>query len=212
MLSDKTGTLTQNLMKLRRCSIGEYIFGAPLIAPNSEVNMQNEGSHVSNPITISIARDPIKDMTIRQVNENQQELEAEAESDWLPLGSIEQLLPRASTPSTASILPSSRFQLNQISPIDFFRNLAVCNTVMLMPDVRTGFLNVTDLKSLESCLEAESPDEVALVLAAAEHANVLLVRYVLTHTLTLTLTHSLTHALTHSCTHALLIFSSSGAD
>lgn len=39
-----------------------------------------------------------------------------------------------------------------------------------------GKLNVTDKDSLEKCLEAESADEVALVLASAEEAGVILVQ------------------------------------
>jgi hypothetical protein len=40
----------------------------------------------------------------------------------------------------------------------------------------TGKLEVTDKESLEKCLEAESADEVALVLASAEQAGVILVK------------------------------------
>ena len=52
--------------------------------------------------------------------------------------------------------------------------MATCNTVMLMPDAHTGDLYVSDMTSLEKCLQAESADEVALVTAAMEHADVLL--------------------------------------
>lgn len=55
----------------------------------------------------------------------------------------------------------------------FVRNLVYCNTAMLMPDEK-GRVNVTDMDSLAKCLQAESPDEVSLILAAAEHCGVLL--------------------------------------
>ena len=53
------------------------------------------------------------------------------------------------------------------------RNLVYCNTAMLMPD-EEGKVTVTDLQSLNKCLQAESPDEVALISSAAEHCGVLL--------------------------------------
>jgi len=34
VFSDKTGTLTCNEMKFRRCTVGESVFGAPLVEPN----------------------------------------------------------------------------------------------------------------------------------------------------------------------------------
>ena len=40
----------------------------------------------------------------------------------------------------------------------------------------SGQLHVTDKESLEKCLEAESVDEVALVLASAEQAGVVLIK------------------------------------
>lgn len=57
----------------------------------------------------------------------------------------------------------------------YFRVLAICHTAMLMPDAVTGELNVNDFDSLMSCLQAESPDEVALVEASALFANTLLI-------------------------------------
>lgn len=58
--------------------------------------------------------------------------------------------------------------------VDFLRIMAACNTVMLMPDVLTGELHVSDKASLEKCLQAESADEVALVTAAVEFSEVIL--------------------------------------
>jgi len=57
----------------------------------------------------------------------------------------------------------------------YLRVLAICHTAMLMPDSVTGKLDVTDFDSLMACLQAESPDEVALVEASALHAKVLLI-------------------------------------
>ena len=55
----------------------------------------------------------------------------------------------------------------------FVRVLVYCNTAMLMPDT-TGAVAITDLNSLKASLNAESPDEVALIVAAAQHCGALL--------------------------------------
>lgn len=56
---------------------------------------------------------------------------------------------------------------------NFVRVLVYCNTAMLMPDA-SGTVSITDLHSLKSSLNAESPDEVALIVAAAQHCGALL--------------------------------------
>jgi len=56
---------------------------------------------------------------------------------------------------------------------NFVRVLVYCNTAMLMPDA-SGAVSITDLPSLKSSLNAESPDEVALIVAAAQHCGALL--------------------------------------
>lgn len=55
------------------------------------------------------------------------------------------------------------------------RVLVYCNTAMLMPDEK-GQVNITDTESLTASLQAESPDEVALILAAAKHCGVLVTK------------------------------------
>lgn len=57
--------------------------------------------------------------------------------------------------------------------LQFVRVLVYCNTAMLMPDDQ-GNAEIHNLAELNDRLQAESPDEVALILSAAEHANVLL--------------------------------------
>lgn len=49
------------------------------------------------------------------------------------------------------IVDNARFLL-----MDFIRNLAICNTVMLMPNTLTGELNVTDKESLKEVLEVRT--------------------------------------------------------
>lgn len=57
--------------------------------------------------------------------------------------------------------------------LDFVRTLTYCHTAVLMPDAK-GQVDIRDASALKACMQAESADEVALVLAAAEHCGVLL--------------------------------------
>ncbi len=126
VLSDKTGTLTKNNMRVKRLSIEGIVYGAPISFPGAKAVTASAPGGV-----------------------------------WRELKEL-QLLNAAGT-SKGGIGDK------------YLRILAICNTAMLMPDQITGQVNVTDLKSLLGCLQAESPDEIALVEAAAEHAGVILV-------------------------------------
>jgi magnesium-transporting ATPase (P-type) len=61
----------------------------------------------------------------------------------------------------------------QVLMVNFLRVLVYCNTAMIMPD-ETGRQDVRSLEELQDRLQAESPDEVALILSASEHCKVLL--------------------------------------
>ena len=129
VLSDKTGTLTKNVMQVKRCSVDGVIYGSPL------------GSSTS----------PHSDPELSKTVTN---------DSWLPLTDMS---------VTKTLANSKGLQMRE-----FLRVMAACNTVLLMPDSKTGEVMVNDVKSLQDCLQAESPDEVALVLAAASCGNVIL--------------------------------------
>lgn len=59
--------------------------------------------------------------------------------------------------------------------LNFMRALVYCNTAMLMPDAN-GKVHIYDTDTLTASLQAESPDEVALILAAAKHCGVLVTK------------------------------------
>jgi phospholipid-transporting ATPase len=136
VLSDKTGTLTQNSMKLRRCSLVNKVYGAPVLVPGSDEPSISRGTE-------------LRHSSIQKVIIGEQ---------WDELDKL-------------ASLPSDSSQIGE----DFLRVLAACNTVMLMPDVLTGKLDIQNFKDLEKSLQAESPDEVALALAVGEYANLLLI-------------------------------------
>jgi phospholipid-transporting ATPase len=48
VFSDKTGTLTCNEMKFRRCTVGESVFGAPLVEPTVAEDPSKASSSSSN--------------------------------------------------------------------------------------------------------------------------------------------------------------------
>eukprot|EP00600_Ochromonadales_sp_CCMP1393_P005802 CAMPEP_0174957920 /NCGR_PEP_ID=MMETSP0004_2-20121128/2336_1 /TAXON_ID=420556 /ORGANISM="Ochromonas sp., Strain CCMP1393" /LENGTH=1496 /DNA_ID=CAMNT_0016206075 /DNA_START=185 /DNA_END=4675 /DNA_ORIENTATION=+ len=93
----------------------------------------------------------------------------------------------AGAPSSLSLIQraprSGRYTLTEQTPEavaqeawlrrQFVRVLVYCNTAMLMPDA-SGNVHIEDLATLSQALNAESPDEVALITAAAQHCGVLL--------------------------------------
>jgi hypothetical protein len=52
VFSDKTGTLTCNEMKFRRCSVGTKVYGAPLVANSAKWESIEEGKQ-------QVAKDPV---------------------------------------------------------------------------------------------------------------------------------------------------------
>lgn len=129
VLSDKTGTLTKNIMQVKRCSVDGVIYGSPL------------GSSINHP------SDPELSKTVTN-------------DSWVPLTDMS---------ITKTLTNDKGLQMRK-----FLRVMAACNTVLLMPDSKTGEVVVNDVKSLQDCLQAESPDEVALVLSAASCGHVIL--------------------------------------
>eukprot|EP01033_Poteriospumella_lacustris_P006930 gene6929-4996_t len=117
VLSDKTGTLTKNLMVVQQFSVANKIYGKPL-------------GKLDASSTVDAAAIP--------------------------------------QPNAADVDDAERTLLLQ-----FLRVLVYCNTAMLMPD-EAGKQEVDSFEELVERLQAESADEVALILSAADNCGVLL--------------------------------------
>lgn len=141
ILSDKTGTLTKNLMVVKQFSVAKKMYGEPLVVPDHD-GFKLNSSPSSRPSSGTGAT--------FSGHTSFNSMSALREED---LSSLEE--------STLKL--------------DFIRVLAYCHTAMLMPDER-GEVNIRNDKDLENCLQAESPDEVALILSIAQECGVLLVK------------------------------------
>jgi phospholipid-transporting ATPase len=187
VLSDKTGTLTKNIMKLRRVSVTGRKYGAPIVlggllpatAPPPDTHQVPRRSSAFVRADRSEAR---RISTANPTADFDYNLFRTSEGDlWLPLhelsihSSVEATLSQASSYESEDkgFLQELTNDATQIS--DFLRVLVACNTVILMPDEK-GSTAVANCGQLFQRLQAESPDEVALVSAAAEFGGHLLVQ------------------------------------
>lgn len=133
-------------MKVRRCSVAGMIYGAPMTGGGEPLDVEVAVEKQLSSTSLSSLAG--SDTT----SQGWTAINSIARFRDLPVGEERELL------------------------VDFLRIMAACNTVMLMPDAHTGELHVSDKASLEKCLQAESADEVALVTAAVEFADIILTK------------------------------------
>lgn len=143
VLSDKTGTLTKNMMVVQCLSIGKRVYGQYNTGADSEVDSTLDGAEADTEFHATIAH---VQTTGREVDTT-----------------------RLSRSNGAVMKEAEKALMLQ-----FMRVLVYCNTGMLMPRESGGDDDVKDLADLNERLQAESPDEVALIACAAAHCGVLL--------------------------------------
>lgn len=134
ILSDKTGTLTKNNMKLKRITLLGTRYGAPIVSPSDDKsNLEQE--------------------------------------TWQPMDTLS--VKKNDNKYSAGVVD------------DFLRVCVGCSSVILMPDSHTGQSVPTTMASVEELhnyLQAESADEVALVIGAGDLGNSSLLMVAQEHT------------------------------
>eukprot|EP00597_Dinobryon_sp_UTEXLB2267_P003568 CAMPEP_0170078792 /NCGR_PEP_ID=MMETSP0019_2-20121128/15333_1 /TAXON_ID=98059 /ORGANISM="Dinobryon sp., Strain UTEXLB2267" /LENGTH=1265 /DNA_ID=CAMNT_0010291923 /DNA_START=401 /DNA_END=4198 /DNA_ORIENTATION=+ len=173
VLSDKTGTLTKNQMVVQRLSVGGLDFGQDVDAHHEtdektlhskDVDGAGDEETGQSRLLSSFVHSPMNNHN--KNNNNNNNVNSRNKST-----DVIQLV--AASMSLNDIQRPHSDELAQRQKLDLMRTLLYCHTAMLMPDEQ-GQVAVSDPVSLKRCLQAESADEVALVLAAAEHCGVLL--------------------------------------
>ncbi|KNE61131.1 phospholipid-translocating P-type ATPase, flippase [Allomyces macrogynus ATCC 38327] len=127
IFSDKTGTLTQNVMQLRKCSIAGRVYG--------DAYMKADARDQATMCAQMLA-------SVGQLNQSGPAIRLEKPATFVDT----EVVPHLADPTSAVT--------------DFFRLLAVCNTVLpeKVGDADAGEVTVT--------YKAQSPDEEALVASA----------------------------------------------
>lgn len=191
VLSDKTGTLTKNLMVVQQFSIANKIYGKPLhphepVASTAPISMiSEETSTISQGVRTSMSI-----MEMRPSKLSQKDLDTNGISDVPALLVHTLFYPAleavkgmnigahdhaADVVGGVSVTHGEVDEVERLLLLQFVRVLVYCNTAMLMPD-ENGKQEVDSFEELTERLQAESADEVALILSAAENCGVLLER------------------------------------
>ena len=137
IFSDKTGTLTCNEMKFRRCSVGGKIYGQGMMEPS-----RNDSAEVSPSLNTSMSSDMGGTASL-----SDEPAAAALAGQGEPMDCLAAL---------SLVALGSGATKDSMVARSFLENMAVCHTVVVEHDEQTG----TDL------YQAESPDEEALVEGA----------------------------------------------
>ncbi|KAF9002486.1 hypothetical protein BDQ17DRAFT_1409499 [Cyathus striatus] len=147
IFSDKTGTLTQNVMEFQRCSVGGVAYGEGVTEAQRGAAVR-EGKDGEDKEEMKERLDGLKDRMVAVMNRGWK-------NRYLQKDKLTLISPRIAEDLT----DRNNAQRGRI--IAFFRALAVCHTVLAdKPDPQAEPYHVN--------YKAESPDEAALVAAARD--------------------------------------------
>ncbi|KAA1103653.1 hypothetical protein PGTUg99_004464 [Puccinia graminis f. sp. tritici] len=159
IFSDKTGTLTQNVMEFQRCSISGISYGEGVTEAmvGAAKRRQADSSAIDDPVTNSAA---LLDSKHRMIDLMQQAFKhAHLNPSQLTLISPQLIEDLTNTESSNSV--------HRQRMIDFWKTLAICHDVISSRN---------DLEPNQIEYKAESPDEAALVAGARDVGFVFLRR------------------------------------
>ncbi|GAA6046641.1 hypothetical protein JCM3770_003092 [Rhodotorula araucariae] len=148
IFSDKTGTLTQNIMEFQKCAVGGISYGEGITEAMLGA-AKREGRDTS-------AFDPAQN--VDRLTERKQQMIDTLHAGFKNRYLREDQLTLISPPMAAALVERGTEQQERL--VDFWRSLAICHTVLTeRPDEANP--DVLEYK-------AESPDEAALVAAARD--------------------------------------------
>lgn len=151
IFSDKTGTLTQNIMEFQRCSISGISYGEGITEAmvGAAKRRQTDSSAIDDPVTNSAALLDSKNRMIRL-------MEQSFEHSHLNPSQLTLISPQLIQDLTNTD-PSNSIHRQRM--IDFWKTLALCHDVISSRN---------DLEPNQIEYKAESPDEAALVAGARD--------------------------------------------
>ena len=169
VFSDKTGTLTQNAMVFRQCSIGGKVYAGDTVTPASEDKNTSISSSDGATRVDSGVPELEKGGAVGDTAAERADAAKQAAADKLSAQVIAEVEADLSKPDSEQAQHVHRF----------FSNLALCHTVLVAEEdgavvYKVSFISLNS--SCEDCLltcvvagvQAQSPDEAALVQAAAD--------------------------------------------
>jgi len=176
IFSDKTGTLTENVMRFKRASVDGLIFGAP-IPSSSSPSPDNESE--DNNITTKPFH-PLRQLLIAGTNFNNNENNNDSkDTDEFDVTDGLESFDKTNNKDTENSQISSYYKLTFNAEM-FLRVLSICHTVVVEKDhdhyndptknsiaTKTSTSKGEDGAPMGYTYQAESPDEGALVSAAS---------------------------------------------